>query len=125
MQERMQCNNLKTTFGVTAIPSDAVLRKTLDVIDTDKITPCFSILFGHLQRGKQLWPYTLDSAHYLVALDGSQYFSSEKINCPSCLTYKGTRSKLRYSHQILQAVLLHPNMRQRLTMQFHASWSRS
>jgi hypothetical protein len=112
MQERMHCNNLKTMFGVEAIPSDAVLRKTVDLVDTANINPCFSILFEHLQRGKQLLPYQLNSGHYLMALDGSQYFSSEKINCPNCLTYKGTKSKLRYSHQVLQAVMLHPAMRQ-------------
>jgi hypothetical protein len=112
MQNRMQSSNLTTMFGIEAIPSDAVLRKTIDVIDTELINPCFSILFRHLQRGKQLLLYKLNSDHYLLALDGSQYFSSEKINCPSCLTYKRTKSKLRYSHQILQAVMLHPDMRQ-------------
>jgi len=112
MQDRMQSSNLKTMFGVKAIPSDAVLRKTVDPIDTASINACFALLFGHLQRGKQLLLYKLDSGHYLIALDGSQYFSSEKINCPSCLTYKGSKSKLRYSHQILQAVMLCPNMRQ-------------
>jgi hypothetical protein len=112
MQDRMQSNNLKTMFGVKAIPTDAVLRKTVDPVDTENINPCFEILFGHLQRGKQLLPFKLDSDHYLIALDGSQYFSSEKINCPSCLTYKGSKSKLRYSHQVLQAVMLNPTMRQ-------------
>ncbi len=112
MQDRMQSSNLKTMFGVKAIPSDAVLRQTIDPIDTAYIHPCFSILFEHLQRGKQHLIYKLDSGHYLIALDGSQYFSSDKINCPSCLTYKGSKSKLRYSHQILQAVMLHPDMRQ-------------
>jgi hypothetical protein len=112
MQERMQCSNLKNMFEVGAIPSDAALRKTVDPIDTENINPCFAILFQHLQRDKQLLPYKLDSGHYLIALDGSQYFSSETINCPSCLTYKGAKSKLRYSHQVLQAVMLHPTMRQ-------------
>lgn len=112
MQERMQCSNLKTTFGVKDIPSDAVLRKTVDPIDTANINACFAILFEHLQRGKQHLLYKLESGHYLIALDGSQYFSSEKIHCPSCLTYKGTKSKLRYSHQILQPVMLHPDVRQ-------------
>ena len=112
MQDRMQCSNLKNMFGVDAIPSDAVLRKNLDRVDTQSINACFSILFGHLQRGKQLLRYTLNSGHYLIAIDGSQYFSSEKIHCPSCLTYKGARSQLRYSHQIVQAVMLHPDIRQ-------------
>ena len=112
MQDHMQRCNLKTMFALQDIPSDAVLRKTLDMVHTEDINPCFSILFRHLQRGKQLLPYKLESGHYLIALDGSQYFSSEKINCPSCLTYKGIRSKLRYSHQVLQAVMLNPTMRQ-------------
>ena len=112
MQERMQCSNLKVMFGVKAVPSDAVMRKVLDEVATQCISPCFSTLFKHLQRGKQLLLFKLESGHYLIALDGSQYFSSEKINCPSCLTYKGTKAKLRYSHQILQAVMLHPGMRQ-------------
>ena len=112
MQDNMQCCNLKAMFGVKAIPSDAVLRKAVDAVNTKFIDPCFSVLFQHLQRGKQLFPYKLESSHYLIAIDGSQYFSSEKINCPSCLIYKGTKSKTRYSHQILQAVMLHPDMRQ-------------
>ncbi len=112
MQQHMHSSNLTTMFGVEAIPSDAVLRKTVDPIDTADINACFAILFQHLQRGKQLLPYKLDSGHYLIALDGSQYFSSETINCPSCLTYKGTKSKRRYSHQVLQAVMLNPTMRQ-------------
>lgn len=112
IQNGMQSNNLKAMFGVNDIPSDAVLRKTIDPIATENINPCFEVLFQHLQRGKQLWPYKLNSGHYLIALDGSQYFSSDKINCPSCLTYKGAKSRLRYSHQILQAVMLHLDMRQ-------------
>jgi hypothetical protein len=112
MQDRMHCSNLKTMFAVGAIPSDAVLRNAVDPVDSATINPCFAILLGHLQRGKQLLPYKMDSGHYLIALDGSQYFSSDKINCPSCLTYKGSKAKLRYSHQILQAVMLNPDMRQ-------------
>jgi hypothetical protein len=116
MQDSMQSNNLKTQFGVSTIPTDNSLRQSMDDVDTEAIHPAFSILFQRLQRGKQLNPYRLDSGHYLVALDGSQYFSSEKINCPSCLTYKGVRGSLRYSHQILQAVMLHPHMRQVLPL---------
>jgi hypothetical protein len=112
MQDSMQSNNLKTMFGVESIPSDDVLRKTIDPVATEDLDPCFSILFHHLQRGKQLAPYKLDSGYYLVAIDGSQYFTSEKIHCSSCLTYKHSKKKLRYSHQILQAVMLAPGMRQ-------------
>jgi hypothetical protein len=83
-QRRMQCCNLKSRFGVKSIPCDAVLRKTVDIVDTENINPCFAVLFEHLQRGKQLLPCKLESGHYLIALDGSQYFSSEKIIGTTC-----------------------------------------
>jgi hypothetical protein len=112
MQDAMHCCNLKTMFAVKAIASDAILRKTIDAVATKTLEPCFSTLFRHLQRGKQLVAYQLSSGHYLIAIDGSQYFCSETIHCPSCLTTKRTKGNLRYSHQILQAVMLHPDMRQ-------------
>jgi len=112
MQDNMQANNLKSLFAVDAIPNDTPLREALDAVATDQINPVFSILFQRLQRGKQIEPFKLESGHYLIALDGTQYFSSEKIHCPSCLRRKGAKGPLRYSHQILQAVMLHPHMRQ-------------
>jgi len=116
MQDNMQSNNLKTMFGVNTIPSDSSLRQSMDAVPTEEIHPAFSILFQRLQRGNQLAAYRLETGHYLIALDGSQYFSSEKINCPGCLTCKGAKGALRYSHQILQAVMLHPHMRQVLPL---------
>jgi hypothetical protein len=116
MQDNMQSSNLKTMFGVNSIPSDSSLRQSMDAVPTEAIHPAFSILFQRLQRGKQLAAYRLETGHYLIALDGSQYFSSEKINCPGCLTYKGAKGSLHYSHQILQPVMLHPHMRQVLPL---------
>ena len=112
MQEAMQCNNLKTMFAIGSIPKDTPLRETLDALDSCGIAPAFDLLFHQLQRGKQLQAYRLFN-YYLIALDGSQYFTSEKIHCPGCLTYN-TKGKgpTRYAHQILQAVMLHPSMRQ-------------
>jgi hypothetical protein len=116
MQDRLQSSNLKTMFAVDTIPSDSALRQTLDAVPTPAIHPAFSILLQRLQRGKQLDAYKLESGHYLIALDGSQYFSSKNINCPNCLTYQGAKGALRYSHQILQAVMLNPDMRQVLPL---------
>ena len=116
MQDRMQSCNLKAMFAVDKIPSDSVLRQTLDTIPTQTLHPAFSMLLKHLQRGKQLVGYKLESGHHLIGLDGSQYFSSEKIHCPSCLTYQKGKSPRRYAHQILQAVMLNPDMRQVLPL---------
>jgi hypothetical protein len=116
MQDRMQCCNLKTMFAVDNIPSDSVLRQTLDSIPTQALHPLFSMLLQRLQRGKQLDAYRMESGHHLIAIDGSQYFSSEKIHCPGCLTYQKAKGQTRYAHQILQAVMLNAHMRQVLPL---------
>ena len=116
MQDKMQCSNLKNMFGVEAIPKDTPLRETLDALPSDALQSSFVTFLHRLQRGKQLEAYRFLNHGYLIALDGSQYFSSEKIHCPGCLTYKGAKGPLRYSHQILQAVMLHPHMRQVLPL---------
>jgi hypothetical protein len=105
MHDRLQNSNLKSMFGVESIPSDSALRQTLDAVPTEAIHPAFTLLLKRLQRGKQLAAYKLESGHYLIGLDGSQYFSSEKIHCPHCLTRKRAKRATRYSHQILQAVI--------------------
>lgn len=116
MQDASQCGNLKALFSVEAIPHDTSLRDSLDAVPTEAIRPAFEILLQRLQRGKQLCAYSFMDGHYLIALDGSQYFCSEKIHCPACLTHKAARGPVRYSHQILQAVMLHPHMRQVLPL---------
>jgi hypothetical protein len=116
MHNRLQSSNLKAMFAVNNIPSDSALRQTLDALPTETIHPAFSMLLQRLQRGKQLVAYKLESKHHLIALDGSQYFSSKNISCPNCLTYQGKKGSVRYSHQILQAVMLNPHMRQVLPL---------
>jgi len=116
LEDPLQCGNLKALFAVEAIPQDSCLRESLDAVETAAINPAFGILLQRLQRGNQLGAFRFLNGYYLLALDGSQYFSSEKIHCPSCLTYKGSKGPLRYSHQILQAVILNPHMRQVLPL---------
>jgi len=116
MHDPLQCGNLKALFAVEAIPKDTALRESVDAVATEALKPAFEIILQRLQRGNQLAAYSFLDGHYLIALDGSQYFSSEQIQCPGCLTHQGAKGPLRYSHQILQAVMLHPHMRQVLPL---------
>jgi len=112
MQESINHNNLKTIFNIEAIPKDTQLRDVLDQCPTDKLEKVYADFFYHLQRSKQLQAYTFLEGMYLMPVDGSQYFSSEKICCPSCLTKTSPKGVTRYHHQILQAVIVHPDNKQ-------------
>jgi len=115
MQEGNNLNNLKTTFNINSIPKDSQLRDVLDNCPNDKLSDIFSDLLRPLQRGKQLEQFQFIDDYYLVALDGSGYFSSDKLCCPSCLT-KTKKGTVRYEHQILQAVIACPGIRQVLPL---------
>ena len=50
--------------------------------------------------------------YYLVSLDGTTYFSSAKIHCPSCLVKHHRGGGVTYSHQLLGATLVHPDLKE-------------
>ena len=111
LEEKAQLNNLKTVFQVQSVPRDSQLRDNLDQVPTQPLYGVFSDWLHRLQRGRHLADYRFLERYYLVPIDGSQYFSSNTIHCPGCLrtTSKG---RTRYHHQILQAVIVHPEKRQ-------------
>jgi hypothetical protein len=115
MQESIHHNNLKTMFNVESIPKDTQLRDVLDQCALDPLDKVFADFFYHLQRSKHLEAYQFINGMYLMAVDGSQYFSSEKISCPSCLT-KTSKGVTRYHHHILQAVIVHPDNKQVISL---------
>lgn len=112
LQDGLQRNNLQTMFGVSGIPADTQLREVLDACEPDQVEAVFSDFFRQLQRGKELESYQVLEGRYLIVLDGTEYFSSEKIRCPGCLFKKSSTGQVRYHHQILQAALIHPDHRQ-------------
>lgn len=111
MEDEGHMNNLKTLFHVKTIPKDTWMREVIDEVDPEEIMPLFDDFFRPLQRGKHLEQYSV-SGRYIAAIDGSQYFTSEKISCPGCLIKEGKKGRSRYSHQIVQAAIMNPRMRQ-------------
>jgi len=111
-QHSIQRNNLSTVFGVREIPGDSQLREMIDEHSYEPLYGVFDEYFKRLQRGKQLEDYRFLGKYYLISIDGTQYFGSEKIGCMKCLRKKSKDGELRYSHQILQATLVAVGKRQ-------------
>jgi hypothetical protein len=113
LQSSKHGNNLNTMFAVESIPSDTHVRDVMDEVDSSDVEPLFETFFRLLQRGKQLEGYRVFDRYYLCTVDGSEYFSSEKVHCPSCLT-REIRKKggngVRYAHQIVEAAIVHPRI---------------
>jgi hypothetical protein len=103
--------NLKTIYGITCVPCDTRMREILDPVSPESLRPLFKSVFGQLQRGKALESMMFLEDYYLLALDGTEYFSSKTMHCASCLPKVHRNGSITYYHHILGAALLHPDQR--------------
>jgi hypothetical protein len=103
--------NLHTIYGIQHAPCDTYMRERLDPVSPEGLRPVFKSVFRQLQRGKALEPMVFLDGHYLLALDGTEYCSSQTIHCASCLQKVHRNGAITYFHQMLGAALIHPDMR--------------
>ena len=109
-QDPQKAKNLKTMYHIGTVPCDTQMRVILDQVYPDELAPVFNRIFRQAQRGKALEKLVFLDGCYLLSLDGTQYFSSKKIHCPSCLvTTNPTTGEITSSHQLLAAALVHPD----------------
>ena len=111
-QHTIQTNNLKTVFGVEQIPVDSQLRDLIDRHPHRPLSDVYSVLFDRLSDSGLLGRFQFLPDRYLLTLDGSQYFGSSRLQCPHCLVKEHKDGRREYSHQILQATVVHPDLRQ-------------
>ena len=78
-------NNLISMFKVRNTPKSTAMKEFIDEVKPEELTPLFKTYITKLQRNHFLKEYQFIDDKYLVALDGTQYFSSKKISCPCCL----------------------------------------
>jgi len=104
--ERRNDENLKSVYGIENIPSDTHLRTILDPVDPELLRPLFKDVFRQLQRGKALEPFVFHEGCYLLSLDGTGYFSSHKVHCPSCMEKVSKSGEVTYYHQMLGAAIV-------------------
>lgn len=110
-QDRRNDHNMKTLYRIENVPSDTQMRVILDPLDPDLFRPMFREVFTELQRGKALEPFAFYQGSYLLSLDGTEHFSSKTVHCPCCLQRENKNGQVTYYHQMLGAVMVHPDQR--------------
>lgn len=102
-------HNLKSIYGMERVPCDTQMRTRLDDVEPDSLRPAFKAVFRKAQRGKVLEKFVFMKGCYLIPIDGTGYFSSEKLSSPYCLKKKNSLSgKTTHYLQTLGAVIAHP-----------------
>lgn len=116
-EERRNDANMKSLYLIDAVPSDTRTRELLDPTDPDQLRPMFQDVFRQAQRGKALDAYAFHEGHYLLSIDGTEYFSSKSVHCSSCLCRENKKTgEVTYYHQMLGAVLVHPDQKEVLPL---------
>jgi hypothetical protein len=109
-ERREKDENLKKIYELENVPSDTQMRTILDSVLPAGIKPIFKDVYelvkqnGVLEQMKFL-------GHYFISLDGSGYYSSNKIHCDNCLERKNSKTgEITYHHQMLAGAIVHPDM---------------
>ncbi len=104
-------HNLKTLYGVEHAPCDTQLRTILDRVEPASLRPAFREVHRQLQRGKALEAYEYLDGHYLLSVDGTGQYASGAISCAECCVKNRGQQNESYYHQLLAAVLVHPQLK--------------
>lgn len=108
--------NLKNLYHIEKAPCDTYLREELDQLDPRQIRPVFKKVLAHVQRGKALKNYLYWHDHYLISVDGTGQYSSDQVFCNNCCQKHHKDGTITYYHQMLGAVIIHPNRREVLPL---------
>ena len=77
-------HNLRTLYHVEQAPSDTYMRERCDEVDPVEVRKVFKAVFACVQRGKGLEAFQYIDQHYLLAGDGTGFFSSDVVHCKNC-----------------------------------------
>lgn len=110
MAKRKGKSNAQTVFSLERIPTDTHIRTMLDGIESDALHVVYRHVFKSLRDKQKLTDFEVSYGHkayYLLAMDGTEFHSSEKVCCEYCCqTHKD--GKVRYHHSMIPPVLVHP-----------------
>jgi hypothetical protein len=101
-------SNCHTLFGMKNIPTDNFIRLMLDPVSPEALQPCFDQVIEQLLQRDGLKAFQRLGDRTLVALDGTEYFCSQKLSCPQCLTRKRSNGKTESYHTMLAAMIVAP-----------------
>ena len=103
-------HNLSALYGIKRVPCDTYFRERLDEISPKQTRKAFKSIISTVQRGKALEPFRFIDGSYLVSMDGTGYFFSDNIHCSQCCEKHHRDGTVSYYHQMLAAVIVHPDM---------------
>ncbi len=108
LYEGRKTSNCHTLFGMRKIPTDNHIRSMLDPVHPRHLQGSFDQAVAALREHGGLKAFQRLDGRTLIALDGTEYFCSQKLGCPHCQTRKRSNGKVEFYHSMLAATIVAP-----------------
>ncbi len=108
LEKRRARSNCETLFAIEKIPTDNHVRTMLDPVEPDGLFALFGQALGLLADRGGLKDFQKLGGRLLIALDGTEYFTSQKLHCPNCSQRKRHNGVMEYYHSMLSAAVVAP-----------------
>ena len=102
-------DNAQSLFGLMQVPSIEQIRNILDPIPASSLSGVFESIYDQLYQCGYLRQFEVLDSHLLIALDGTEYHSSQTINCPCCSVRKSRNGQVTYSHKAILPAVVSPH----------------
>ena len=108
MQQANGRSNAQSLFHLEKIPCDNHIRDMLDPVPPEKLFPCYDAAFESLRQAGHLESWRALQGTLLIPLDGTWYYSSQKIHCPNCCCLEHKSGEKTYYHSAVTPVIVAP-----------------
>lgn len=112
MKPKKGKDNAESLFVLEEIPCDNQIRNLLDPIPARTVFPAFKTTCKWLETNRIIEEFKYLDHQILLALDGTEYYGSKKINCPHCNCRKHRNGSVTYYHQAVTPVIVSPSKKQ-------------
>ena len=110
-------DNAESLFSLSKIPCDNQIRNLLDPVPAATIFGAFQKVYQWGKKKGVLKKFLYLDGEILVALDGTEYFSSKKINCPHCNRRNHRNGTTTYFHTCVTPIVVSPNLKQVISLE--------
>ena len=117
LQRGRGTSNCQTLFAMERIPTDNHIRTILDPVEPETLFAMFDATLAAIEKGGGLAPFQRLGGHVLIALDGTEYFCSQKLNCPNCSSRARANGRTEHFHAMVSAALVAPGHERALPLE--------
>lgn len=109
MEKSQGRNNARSLFDIEHIPCDNQIRQMLDPVEPSEIFCLFDDLHQGLTDSGLLEDMRSVGNTRLIALDGTWYFASKKLQCQNCCSQRHADGTTTHYHSAITPVIVSPS----------------